>query len=103
VRFILELWPSIENATPKEYLRYALESINENPELVWDIEDDNGNVIATDVTLNDNEAAPVGDPLDLPDRIERGAFDDLLVNLETACRNRRSQMKQEGLDIPWEE
>lgn len=43
-----------------------------------------------------------GDPLDLPDQIERGAFDDLLVNLETACRNRRSQMEQDGLDIPWD-
>lgn len=42
------------------------------------------------------------EPLDLPDRIEAGAFDDLLVNIETACRNRRHALESQGEEIPWE-
>ena len=36
-----------------------------------------------------------GDMLDLPERIEAGYLDDLLVNLETACRNRRAALEGE--------
>lgn len=43
------------------------------------------------------------EPLALPERIEAGAFDDLIVNLETACRNRRSQLAEEGKEVPWED
>lgn len=42
------------------------------------------------------------DPLDLPDAIEAGAYDDLLVNIETACRNRRSALDAAGIRIPWD-
>jgi hypothetical protein len=42
------------------------------------------------------------DPLDIPDAIERGAFDDLLVNIETACRNRRAELTESGVAIEWE-
>jgi hypothetical protein len=37
VKFILELWPDIEG-TPEELLRYAVDSIERNPDLLWDVE-----------------------------------------------------------------
>lgn len=43
------------------------------------------------------------DALEIPEAIERGAFDDLLVNLETACRNRRSELEAAGEKIDWED
>jgi hypothetical protein len=37
------------------------------------------------------------DPLDIPDKIEHGALDDLLVNIETACRNRRYELEEAAI------
>jgi len=42
------------------------------------------------------------DPLDIPEAIEHGSLDDLLVNIETACRNRRADFP-DGYLFPWEE
>jgi hypothetical protein len=50
VKFILELWPDLpSDATPSELVRYAVASIARNPDLVWTITDDEGNVVADDV------------------------------------------------------
>jgi hypothetical protein len=51
LKFILELWPDSDDPTPEELLRYALDSIQANPGLVWDIEDDSGKVLHSNVTL----------------------------------------------------
>jgi hypothetical protein len=39
------------------------------------------------------------DPLDIPDKIEHGALDDLLVNIETACRN---ELEEAAIQVDWE-
>lgn len=42
-------------------------------------------------------------PLNIPDLIESGALDDLLVNIETACRNRRGELEASDKTIPWDD
>jgi|1185.fasta_scaffold428736_1 hypothetical protein len=53
MQFILELWPDDVDESPGAALRYAVESIKRNPDLVWDIRDDSGSIIAVGVKVTD--------------------------------------------------
>ena len=52
MKFVLELWPDNPDATPEELLTYALDSIRANEGLVWDIQNDAGKTLHTNVTLS---------------------------------------------------
>lgn len=54
MKFILELWPeSVDATTPGDLVRYAVDSILTTTELRWDIQDDAGTVVATDVASSE--------------------------------------------------
>jgi hypothetical protein len=54
VKFILDLWPDLEDdATPEELLQWALDAIQSNPGLSWTITEDDGHVISDDVRQGD--------------------------------------------------
>ena len=49
MKFILEVWPE-EADTPEDALEFALAAIDNNPDLVWDIVDEDGDRRAVNVT-----------------------------------------------------
>lgn len=42
MKFVMELWPDLDNPTPEALVTYARGLIQDNPGLVWDILDDEG-------------------------------------------------------------
>lgn len=52
MRFVLELWPDIdEYDDPQALLTYAVESVKRNPDLIWTILDDDGRILFDEVVL----------------------------------------------------
>ena len=51
MRFVLELYPDVEDESPQALLSYAVESIKNNPDLVWTILDDDGQILHDWVVL----------------------------------------------------
>ena len=52
MKFVLQLWPDLDEETPEALLAYAVASIQDTPGLVWDILDDQDNPVAENVTLS---------------------------------------------------
>lgn len=51
-RFVLDLWPDDENETPEGLLRFALDVLGaSNKGLIWDIQDESGNILHENVCL----------------------------------------------------
>ena len=70
MKFTLDLWPDLEDGEDgaQALLAYAVESIKRNPDLAWDIAEDDGTVIGTNVVLASEPEYPDLD--DVPERLE---------------------------------
>lgn len=44
MKFVLELWPDIDDVTPQQALAFAVATVNANPDLAWDVQTDDGTV-----------------------------------------------------------
>lgn len=54
MKFILQVWPDLPDPTTdadmQGLLSWALDSIDANPDLRWEIRDDDGRLVASEVT-----------------------------------------------------
>lgn len=70
MKFVLELWPDVENEDDvQSLLDYAIASIERNPDLQWTILHDDGSIIADEIVRTRNRTANI-----LPVRAGQSVF-----------------------------
>lgn len=110
-RFVLDLWPDLDDTDPQALLRFALETIRDNPGLVWDIVDDEGTVLYEGTVLHANVSLDreegseflilTDEDGDLYTECPKCGARDTIVEVDTAVRWNRLGELERNAELDW--